>query len=165
MSRSFPLFYKSVFALLLTATLLVSATSAAAAERKAVFHVDFADPTRYSLTLTSINNLINDAENDLRDWDVHLVFVGLGMRFIAEGDVSGTPYAEDEELAEMRSNLNGRLRNLMDNRDVQVSLCEITRAEVDIADDEFFEGVEFVRSGVGYIADLQADGFAYLKVW
>ena len=165
MTRSYPLFYKACLSLLLTAALMLTASPAMAGERKAVFHVDFADPNRYSLTLTSINNLINDAENDLRDWDVHLVFVGLGMRFIAEGDVSGTPYAEDEELAEMRSNLNGRLRNLMDNRGLQVSLCEITRNEVDIADDEFFDGVEFVRSGVGYIADLQADGYAYLKIW
>jgi len=132
--------------------------------QRVVYHVDFADPTRYSATLTSINNLINDAEQTLLPWDVHLVLVGYGIRFATDDPLEGTPYAADEALEERRAELKGRLQTLIEIRDVKVHLCDFTRQEINLSKDKLYEGIGLVNSGVAKIADLQRDGYAYLKI-
>jgi intracellular sulfur oxidation DsrE/DsrF family protein len=47
---------------------------------------------------------------------------------------------------------------------VKLELCEITREQLNLPKDKIIEGVAPVRSGVVRIAELQAQGFAYLKV-
>ncbi|QGT79645.1 hypothetical protein GM160_10415 [Guyparkeria halophila] len=132
--------------------------------QRVVYHVDFADPTRYSATLTSINNLINDAEQKLLPWDVHLVLVGYGIRFATDDPLQGTPYAADEDLNERRAELKGRLQTLIDVREVNVHLCDVTRNEIGLSEGKLYEGIELVGSGVAKIADLQREGYAYLKI-
>ncbi|WP_322521248.1 DsrE family protein [Guyparkeria halophila] len=132
--------------------------------QRVVYHVDFADPTRYSATLTSINNLINDAEQTLLPWDVHLVLVGYGIRFATDDPLEGTPYAADEALNERRDELKGRLQTLIEIRNVKVHLCDFTRQEINLSKDKLYEGIGLVNSGVAKIADLQRQGYAYLKI-
>lgn len=132
--------------------------------QRVVYHVDFADPTRYSATLTSINNLINDAEQKLQPWDVHLVFVGYGIRFATDDPLEGTPYAADEALEARREELKGRLESLIKIRNVKVHLCDVTRKEIDLPEDKLYDGIDLVGSGVAKIADLQREGYAYLKI-
>lgn len=132
--------------------------------QRVVYHVDFADPTRYSATLTSINNLILDAEQKLQPWDVHLVLVGYGIRFATDDPLEGTPYAADEELKARRDELKGRLQTLIEMRDVKVHLCDTTRKEINLPKDKLYEGIGLVNSGVAKIADLQREGYAYLKI-
>jgi intracellular sulfur oxidation DsrE/DsrF family protein len=152
-------------AMALVAAAVVPATAAVADDtQRVVYHVDFADPTRYSATLTSINNLINDTEQKLLPWDVHLVLVGYGIRFATDDPLEGTPYAEDAALAERRDELAGRLQTLINVRQVHVHLCDVTRNEIGLAEDALYDGIELVGSGVAKIADLQRDGYAYLKI-
>lgn len=132
--------------------------------QRVVYHVDFADPTRYSATLTSINNLINDAEQKLLPWDVHLVLVGHGIRFATDDPLDGTPFATDAALDERRAELKGRLQTLIEIRQVKVHLCDVTRNEVSLSEDKLYEGIGLVGSGVAKIADLQREGYAYLKI-
>ncbi|MDG4866920.1 DsrE family protein [Guyparkeria sp. 1SP6A2] len=156
-----------LFAVLLTSAMMVTALAPAAHAddtQRVVYHVDFPDPTRYSATLTSINNLINDAEQKLLPWDVHLVLVGHGIRFATDDPLEGTAFAADEALNERRAELKGRLQSLVEMRDVKVHLCDVTRKETGLAEDQLYEGVELVGSGVAKIADLQRDGYAYLKI-
>ncbi|MCL7744738.1 DsrE family protein [Guyparkeria hydrothermalis] len=147
---------------------LLAMTMAAPAQaddtQRVVYHVDFADPTRYSATLTSINNLINDAEQQLLPWDVHLVLVGYGIRFATDDPLEGTPYAADEALNERRDELKGRLQTLIEIRDVKVHLCDFTRQEINLSKDKLYEGIGLVNSGVAKIAELQREGYAYLKI-
>lgn len=154
----------AVLAAMLLAVLMVAPTAQADDTQRVVYHVDFADPTRYSATLTSINNLINDAEQKLLPWDVHLVLVGYGIRFATDDPLEGTPYAADEALKERRDELKGRLQTLVEIRDVNVHLCDVTRKEIGLSEDKLYEGVGLVGSGVAKIADLQRDGYAYLKI-
>jgi intracellular sulfur oxidation DsrE/DsrF family protein len=154
----------AVLAAMLLAVLMVAPTVQADDTQRVVYHVDFADPTRYSATLTSINNLINDAEQKLLPWDVHLVLVGYGIRFATDDPLEGTPYAADEALKERRDELKGRLQTLVEIRDVNVHLCYVTRKEIGLSEDKLYEGVGLVGSGVAKIADLQRDGYAYLKI-
>jgi len=154
----------AMFAAMLLAVLMVAPTAQADDTQRVVYHVDFADPTRYSATLTSINNLINDAEQKLLPWDVHLVLVGYGIRFATDDPLEGTPYAADEALNERRDELKGRLQTLIEIRDVNVQLCDVTRQEIGLSKDKLYDGVGLVGSGVAEIADLQREGYAYLKI-
>ncbi|CAN8139323.1 conserved exported hypothetical protein [uncultured Thiomicrorhabdus sp.] len=143
---------------------LVHTAQAADDGAKVVYHVDFKDPTRYSATLTSINNIMNFYENELMEPEVHLVFVGFGLRFTTDDALKGKPYEHDAPLLERRDELKGRLDALMNVRGVKVHLCDKTRDEVGLPQDKVYKGIEFAKSGVAKIAILQSDGFAYLKI-
>jgi len=143
-------------------------TQAAAEEdseiRKVVWHADFADPRRFSAMLTSVNNMINTFQEDLVDYDVRIVFVSYGIRFLTNDKLTGTPFEEDAELARHRPELIDRLKSLQDVQEVKLELCEITRVAVGLDKEKIIEGVISVPSGVVQIAELQQKGFAYIKV-
>lgn len=129
-----------------------------------VYHADFADPRRFSAMLTSINNMMNFYENELIEADVRIVFVAHGIRFLTDDDLANTAFVEDEELKERRENLKGRLLSLATVRGVELELCDITRSQIKLPKDELYETVTLVPSGVVRIAELQKQGFAYLKI-
>ncbi len=131
---------------------------------KVVYHADFADPRRFSAMLTSIYNMATTYENDLVDYDIRIVFVAHGIRFITDDKLKDTPFAADEKLLARKDNLRGRLRSLHTTKGVKLELCDITRTQVNKPKDIFYKMVGFVRSGVVRIAELQSKGFAYIKV-
>lgn len=131
---------------------------------RVVYHADFSDPRRFSAMLTSINNMVNTYESDLVEYDVRIVFVSHGIRFLTDDPLTGTPFAEDDALRERRENLKGRLLSLHRVRGVKLELCDITRSAIGLPRERLYPGVELVRSGVVRIAELQARGFAYLKI-
>ena len=131
---------------------------------KVVYHADFADPRRFSAMLTSINNMVTTYQSDLAEYDVRIVFVAHGIRFVTTDALKGTPFAEDAELKERRKNLTERLRSLHDTQGVKLELCGITREQVRLDPEKLIAGVELVPSGVVRIAELQHRGFAYIKI-
>lgn len=154
-----------IFGAIALSTFLFSSQASAADDgAKVVYHVDFHDPTRYSATLTSINNIINYYESELMVADIHLVFVGYGLRFTTDDSLKGTPYEADKELLERRDEYKGRLDALINTRDVKVHLCDKTRDEVGLPQAKVYDGIQFTPSGVAKIAILQSEGYSYLKV-
>ena len=131
---------------------------------KVVYHADFSDPRRFSAMLTSINNMVTFYQNELIDYDVRIVFVAHGIRFVTDDKLEGTPFAEDAQMAERRANNAGRLESLRSVQDVKLELCDITRSQINLDAGKLYEGVDSVPSGVVRIADLQRDGFAYIKI-
>ena len=131
---------------------------------KVVYHADYADPRRFSAMLTSINNMVTVYQNDLVDYDVRIVFVSHGIRFLTRDKLEGTPFAEDKELAERRDNLMQRLASLQKVQNVKLELCDITRQAARLDESKLMPNVDLVRSGVVRIAELQHEGFAYLKI-
>ncbi|MET0014112.1 MAG: DsrE family protein [Sedimenticola sp.] len=131
---------------------------------KVVYHADFADPRRFSAMLTSIHNMVTHYENEMIEYDVRIVFVAHGIRFVTGDKLEKTPFAEDAALAERRDNLKGRLSSLNQVMSVGLELCDITRSQVGLDAAKLYEGVESVPSGVVQVADLQRQGFAYIKV-
>ena len=131
---------------------------------KVVYHADFADPRRFSAMLTSINNMVTYYQNELIDYDVRIVFVAHGIRFVTDDKLIGTPFAEDDPMAERRANNAGRLESLRSVQGVKLELCDITRGQINLDAAKLYEGVESVPSGVVRIAELQGEGFAYLKI-
>ena len=74
---------------LMLAAVMLSITPAYAADpapaekvEKVVWHVDFADPRRLSAMIQSVNNMVTAYQDDLADYDVRIVFVGAGIRFL-----------------------------------------------------------------------------------
>lgn len=156
-------------ALMLVAIMLPIAPAHAAdpvpAEKveKVVWHVDFGDPRRMSAMIQSVNNMVTAYQNDLADYDVRVVFVGAGIRFLTKDPLAGTAFAEDAELKARRVELIQRLEQLRDVQKVKLELCEITRQSVDLPKHKIIPGVQPVPSGVVRIAQLEHDGYAYLK--
>lgn len=131
---------------------------------KTVYHVDYESPRRFSAQLTSIYNMVHHYRNQLRDYDVRIVANSFGLRFFTDDNLEGTPFEAGEALKEQREELKGRIQSLMDTYDVTIAICGITREEVGLPKDAFYEGVTFVDSGVVEIARLQqAEDFAYIK--
>lgn len=131
---------------------------------KVVYHADFADPRRFSAMLTSINNMVTTYKSELKSYDIKIVFVAYGIRFVTDNPLEGTPFAEDKALAERRENLKGRLLTLHKVHGVDLELCNITRSEIDLPKEQLYEGVTTVKSGVVRIADLQRQNYAYIKI-
>jgi hypothetical protein len=163
----------NVFRLLLLTTVLAWSAQPVIAQddtgdsdtvAKVVYHADFADPRRFSAMLTSINNMVTFYQNELIDYDVRIVFVAHGIRFLTSDKLKDTPFSSDAALEERRDNLQGRLSALNSVQDVKLELCDITRTGIGLPEDALYKGVELVPSGVVRIADLQARGYAYLKI-
>lgn len=131
---------------------------------RVVYHADFSDPRRFSAMLTSINNMVVYYENELLEYDIRIVFVSHGIRFVTDDSLKDTPFSTDAALEERRENLRGRLSTLNNVHDVKLELCDITRAEIELSKDTLYKGVETVPSGVVRIAELQSEGFSYIKV-
>lgn len=141
-----------------------SGGAAAGPVAKVVWHVDFTDPRRFSAMLQNVNNMITTYQNDLVDYDVRIVFLAGGIRFVTRDALKGTPFAEDPELKKRRPELIERLQQLQDMHEVKLELCEITREILNLPKEKIIPKVAPVRSGVVRIAELQHQGFAYLKV-
>lgn len=161
---------KNLFKQLLVVSLLVTcfAGSIAIAEdngvRKVVYHADFSDPRRFSAMLTSINNMVLHYQNEMIDYDVRIVFVAHGIRFVTSDKLQNTPFAEDKAMLERRESNTGRLSTLYSMHEVKLELCDITRSGVELDKSKLLDGVELVPSGVVRIAELQSQGFSYIKI-
>lgn len=131
---------------------------------KVVYHADFNDPRRFSSMLTSIYNMVSTYQNDLREYDVRIVFNSYGIRFLTDDKLEGTPFEADEALLGRREDLKGRLMSLQNAYDVKLELCDITRKQVGLSEDKVYEGVASVESGVVQVAELHSQGFAYIKI-
>mgnify|MGYP001816760838 FL=1 len=159
--------YISAFLVLFGLTTTSGQTIAADLEddmARVVYHADFSDPRRFSAMLTSINNMVVHYGNELLDYDVRIVFVSHGIRFLTDNKLEKTPFAADAKLEERRANLKGRLKSLNTVYNVKLELCDITRSEINLAENALYENVNMVPSGVVRIAELQQQGFAYIKI-
>lgn len=128
-----------------------------------VYHADFSEPRRFSAMLSNINNMVMTYQQDLAEYDIRVVFVSHGIRFLTKDPLKGTPFAEDAELRKRRADLMARLQSLQ-TQGVTLELCNITREAVRLDESKLIEGVELVPSGVVRVVELQGQGYAYLKV-
>jgi intracellular sulfur oxidation DsrE/DsrF family protein len=128
--------------------------------KRVVWHVDYGDPDRLGRMITSVNNMTQTWEGDLTDYDIRIVFLGAGIRFLTTDPLAKTPFAEDKELKEKRKQIHDRLKSL---NKVKLELCNITATAVQLDPKTLIPGVSMVQSGVVEIADLQMKGYSYLK--
>lgn len=161
------LFFTSFIAILIAGTTITQTAFAADDDSqvaKVVYHADYADPARFSSMLTSIFNMVTTYENQFIDYDIRIVFLSHGIRFLTQDRLKGTPFEVDDKFAEQRKELITRLQTLHNMQNINLSLCNITREAINLDKDKLIPGVTLVTSGVVEIAKLQHQGFAYLKV-
>jgi intracellular sulfur oxidation DsrE/DsrF family protein len=146
-------------------SLMSRSAQAQASDRmpKVVWHVDFAEPRRLSAMIQSVNNMVTTYQSDLVDYDVRVVFLAGGIRFVTEDPLAGTPFAEDAEFRRVRPDLVQRLRQLRELHKVKLEYCQITIEAFGLPKERIVAGATPVRSGVVRVAELQSKGFAYLK--
>jgi intracellular sulfur oxidation DsrE/DsrF family protein len=134
-----------------------------AKDPKVVWHVDFADPRRLSAMIQNVNNMVTTYQADLIDYDVRVVFLAGGIRFVTDDPLAKTPFAEDAEFRRQRADLMQRLTQLRDLHKVKLEYCTLTIDAIGLPKARIIPNVNAVRSGVVRIAELQSLGFAYLK--
>jgi intracellular sulfur oxidation DsrE/DsrF family protein len=123
---------------LLAFSALLASTSAAAQVAKVVWHVDFTEPRRLSAMIQNVNNMVTTYQGNLEDYEVHVVFVAGGIRFLTTDPLKGTPFAEDEAYRKARPVLITLLQQLSTLHNVKLELCEITREALQMPKDKVF---------------------------
>lgn len=163
-TKLLPLLLMAAFMLGIFSTQTLAAADDDSQIAKVVYHADYADPVRLSSMLTSIFNMVTTYENEFIDYDIRIVFLSHGIRFLTNERLKGTPFAVDDKFHEQRKDLITRLKTLHEMQNINLSLCNITREAINLDKDKLIPGVTLVTSGVVEIAKLQSQGFSYLKV-
>ncbi|MGM0412005.1 MAG: DsrE family protein [Pseudomonadota bacterium] len=154
----------------LAALLVVGTAGPVAAEsdddvdRKVVFHVDYADPDRFNLTLINVRNMVKHYKDELLDYDVRIVFISQAVRYVTDEEMADTPFETPEAFESRRAEFRDRLQTLADVHDVKLELCNITRTIGELEEDDLYANVDVVPSGVVRVAELQRKGYQYIKV-
>lgn len=141
-----------------------ASAQAPASVPKVVWHVDFGEPRRLSALIQNVNNMVMVYQNHLLDYEVHIVFLAAGIRFLTTDPLTGTPFAEDVAYRAARPDLIVRLQQLRELNQVKLEVCELTAEAIGLPKQKLIPGLGVVRSGVVRIAELQSRGFAYFKV-
>ncbi|MCL7418561.1 MAG: DsrE family protein [Halalkalicoccus sp.] len=109
-----------------------------------VFHLSSSQGMAGAEALANVSNLLVDETVDVDS--VALVANGGGVQHLrADADVAD------------------RIRMLIE-RDVEFKACQNAMNAQGISPDDLVDGTETVPSGVGGVANLEADGYLYIKV-
>lgn len=130
------------------------------ADVNALYHCDFGQPPRFAQMLGNINNHLSVYEFDPFKAKIVIVAHGPGVKFFLK-DLAGTPWEKETLPPDLVQRMEGLAKY-----GVEAYLCQITfkRLKLDIAKVRDAAYVKMVPSGVATVAELQARGFAYLKI-
>jgi intracellular sulfur oxidation DsrE/DsrF family protein len=125
-----------------------------------LYHCDFGDPQRFSRLLQNMLNHYSAYDFDSFKLKLVIVAHGAGLKFFLD-DLSGTPWEKDEIDPDIYQRFVG-----LTKFGAEAYLCQITykRLNIDPGKTRKDTFLKFVPSGVAAVAELQAKGFAYLKV-
>jgi len=124
-----------------------------------VYHCDFPQEPRFKAMLGNIRNHLSVYDNDPLKVKIVVVAHGQGVKFFMK-DLMGSPWATEpintEELERMERDLT--------LYGVEYYICRITLTRLRLDPNKLHDFTKIVPSGVGAIGELQARGFAYIKV-
>ena len=125
-----------------------------------VYHCDFGDPGRIGQMITNIDNHLSVYDYDPFKAKIVVVAHGQGIKPFLD-NFEGTPWAKDTPTPAILE----RYQNLA-KLGVEIYLCQITfkRNKIDLAKARNDSFIKLVPSGVAALAELQANGFGYIKV-
>jgi len=129
-------------------------------EVNALYHCDFGQPERYSQMLRNINNHLSVYDFDPFKTKIVIVAHAAGIKFFLK-DLAGTPWEKETLDPELKQRMDALAKY-----GVEVYLCQITftRMKLDIGKAREDGYIKLVTSGVASVAELQARGYAYLKI-
>jgi intracellular sulfur oxidation DsrE/DsrF family protein len=125
-----------------------------------LYHCDFGEPRRFSQVLQNMLNHYSAYEFDTFRLKLVMVAHGAGLKFFLS-DLAGTPWEKETIDPEIYQRFVG-----LTKYGLEAYLCQITykRLNIDPAKTRTDAFLKFVPSGVATVAELQAKGFAYVKV-
>jgi uncharacterized protein len=128
------------------AAVIATASLAAAAQDKVVYHIDDTS----TQAVKGLRNMRNHLDTE-PSTKITVVTHANGVDFLMEGakDANGSPFA-------------GPVSALV-ARGVKFEVCEITLKNRNLKKEQFIQEAEFTPSGVVRIAKLQLAGQAYIK--
>ncbi len=129
------------------------------AEKGAVYHCDFPEEDRFHMMLTNIRNHLSAYDFDPFQIKIIVVANGEGLKFFLK-DHKGTKW-EKEKIDVKRAY---ERTSSLTNYDVEFYVCQITIRGMKLKEENLFEFVKVVPSGVATVSELQYKGFAYIKV-
>lgn len=129
-------------------------------EINVLYHCDFGDASRFGQMLTNINNHLSVYDFDPFKAKAVIVAHGAGVKFFLK-ELAGTPWASEEMPAEIAQRIAALAKY-----GVEAYLCRFTfqRARIPLEKIRDEPYVRIVPSGVAAVGELQAKGYAYLKV-
>ena len=126
-----------------------------------LYHCDFGDPQRFSQMLQNMLNHYSAYEFDTFKLKLVVVAHGAGHQVLPRGSHRQRRGKRRRSIREIYQRFVG-----LTKYGVEAYLCQITykRLKIDPAKTRKDAFLKFVPSGVATVAELQAKGFAYLKV-
>ena len=129
------------------------------AEKGAVYHCDFGEEDRFHMMLTNIRNHLSAYDYDPFQIKIVVVANGEGLKFFMK-TLKGTKW-EKESIDTKRAYERA---SSLTNYEVEFYVCQITIRGLKLKEENLFEFVKVVPSGVATVSELQYKGFAYIKV-
>ena len=125
-----------------------------------LYHCDFGDPQRFSQMLQNMLNHYNSYDNDSMRLKLVIVAHGPGIKFFL-ADLAGTLWEKETIDPDLYKRFSGLAKY-----GAEAYLCQITykRLKIDPEKTRTDAFLKFVPSGVRSVAELQAKGFAYIKI-
>lgn len=128
---------------------------------KVVYQCDFRDPERVNLMLTTLNNLVNEYQQDMIDYEIDVVTFGPCLPYMMK-DFKSTGFTRMPELESTQA----RFRSLVSGRDnIRLYACENTMKMKNVKPEQLIDIVKRTPSGVSKIIDDQRKGYSYIKIY
>lgn len=80
-----------------------------------------------------------------------------------EAEIHAVSNTSAVTMMEEGSNFEDKIKNLIEDEDVAMKACANSIEGTEMSKEDLIEGVEVVTSGVSELAELQKNGFAYIK--
>ncbi len=125
-----------------------------------LYHCDFGQIDRFTTMMRNIGNHLSVYNYDPFKIKIVVVAHGPGVKYFMK-DLTGSPW--ENEKAEL-DKAHEVVKNLLQYGALDIYICRITLQRLKLKDESFYDYVKFVPSGVGAVGEMQAKGYAYIKV-
>lgn len=130
--------------------LFLASLSYAEGAFKTVYHCDYDDDERFNVFMSTLLHQIEHYEEELIENEISIVVNGFCTRYISKESKDGKFLAM----------LDSRIQNY----GVKVYACQSGMKASGVKQSDI-KGVQLVPNGGAKLAELQNQGFAYIKVW
>lgn len=128
---------------------------------KVVYQCDFEEPERINLMLSTINNLVNEYQQNLIDYEIDIVTLGPCLQYMMKY-FNATDFKKMPDFEKLQV----RFRSLAAGRDnIHFYACENTMKIKKVKPEQLIDIAKITPSGVGKIIDDQRKGYSYIKIY
>jgi len=144
--------------------LLIAALNAAAEERKLVYDLKSgdADEIVFALFDDIKRNTAHYAERGI-EFKAAVVISGQAYKFFV-ADIANSPFKDDPELPAIQAKFRPILEELVADYGVEFNMCIVGMQRRKLTADLLYPFIDATKSQPVYLADYQADGYAYLPL-